>query len=39
LYVALVVFGTVFFCGIPLVIHGMRRTGWVRLQPKLLPAE
>jgi amino acid transporter len=39
LYVTLVVFGTVFFCGIPLVIHGMRRTEWVRLQPKLLPAE
>ena len=39
LYVALVVIGTVLFCGIPLVIHGMRRTQWIRAQPKLLPAE
>jgi hypothetical protein len=39
LYVALVVIGTVFFCGVPLIIHRMRRTQWVRLQPKLLPAE
>jgi glutamate:GABA antiporter len=39
LYVALVVIGTVFFCGIPLVIHAMRRTQWIRPQPKLLAAE
>jgi hypothetical protein len=34
-----VVIGTVFFCGIPLVIHAMRRTQWIRPQPKLLAAE
>jgi amino acid transporter len=39
LYVSLVIIGTVFFCGIPLLIHGMRRIQWIRAQPKLLPAE
>jgi amino acid transporter len=39
LYVALVIIGTVLFCGIPLLIHGLRQTRWIRPQPKLLPAE
>jgi amino acid transporter len=39
LYVSLVIIGTVFFCGIPLLIHAMRRIQWIRAQPKLLPAE
>jgi putative glutamate/gamma-aminobutyrate antiporter len=30
LYVALVVVGTVLFCGIPLVIHEMRNPRWIR---------
>ena len=28
LYVALVIVGTVVFCGIPLVLHAMRRPEW-----------
>ena len=31
LYVALVVIGTVVFCGLPLIIHQVRRTGWTPL--------
>jgi amino acid transporter len=30
LYVMLVVVGTVVFCGIPLIIHGLRRGQWVK---------
>jgi putative glutamate/gamma-aminobutyrate antiporter len=30
LYVMLVVVGTVAFCGIPLIIHGLRRGDWVK---------
>ena len=30
LYVTLVIVGTVVFCGIPLILHGIRRPNWVR---------
>jgi amino acid transporter len=35
LYVALVIIGTVVFCGIPLIIHSLRHPEWVRVPPPL----
>jgi hypothetical protein len=34
LYVALVVIGTVVFCGIPLLLHVLRRPSWVKADPE-----
>ncbi|MEO9191718.1 MAG: hypothetical protein ABI224_17195 [Acetobacteraceae bacterium] len=34
LYVGLVIIGTVVFCGIPLIVHAMRRADWAKdVQP------
>lgn len=33
LYVTLVVVGTVVFCGIPLLLHALRRPNWVKADP------
>jgi putative glutamate/gamma-aminobutyrate antiporter len=34
LYVALVAIGTVVFCGIPLILHVLRRPSWVKAEPE-----
>ena len=39
LYVTLVIVGTVVFCGIPLVLHAMRRPNWIMSSQGLQPAE
>ena len=39
LYVTLVIIGTVVFCGIPLILHAMRRPDWAKGLKGLQPAE
>jgi amino acid transporter len=39
LYVTLVIIGTVVFCGIPLILHAMRRPNWALNVKGLQPAE
>jgi amino acid transporter len=39
LYVTLVIVGTVVFCGVPLILHAMRRPNWAKGSPALVPAE
>ena len=39
LYVTLVIVGTVVFCGVPLILHAMRRPNWAKGLSGLQPAE
>ena len=39
LYVTLVIVGTAVFCGIPLILHAMRRPSWAMGAQGLQPAE
>jgi amino acid transporter len=39
LYVSLVIIGTVVFCGIPLILHAIRRPDWAMGMKSLQPAE